>query len=463
MKCADVLNELWSGKKSEEIRLHLEICSSCSQEAFEIQQIVKSLRSIEYPKPSRSLLPNRDTIRQIVQKNRKKPWQSISNVAAVATILLAVGTGVLINHFQNRSTGFTTGSPVALSNPSATTGLASAPGSSNTEPAKPPAISDSTGDSEGSKLPDAVKGLLNNPALKGDDKSAARVRPSDLPIPPNNGTDSTLSVEVPADAAKAAKVAKSPARMQGIAAAKPDNTNATADTQATPDPQQSEFAKSISAYFNGPHKPAGTKEITVESFTADPQTEDRVLTGKAVLNVTLEPNAKSDFQAGKNEVFVLFVLRQEVWEVEKTSTSPLTTDDAPPYYLSLDKIGQTIGGRVTEIYISEYRDDKFVQQIHSIRILTDPDQAPNGTIRPSSFINIDFNQDMPEGLRLALNKGDRVIVTVGPLDPKVVKEENRWYSTLDRFFIYHGGKYYDFKGNVVNLKDINPQQANPQK
>ena len=95
-KCEETIQAIWAGLRSEEIETHLQTCAECADAWREKDQLIQKLAALDVPPPSRSLLPSQEMIQAAVRRNRRRPWQKMSTVAAAAVLVLGVTTGLLI-------------------------------------------------------------------------------------------------------------------------------------------------------------------------------------------------------------------------------------------------------------------------------------------------------------------------------------------------------------------------------
>ncbi|GAX89202.1 hypothetical protein [Effusibacillus lacus] len=452
MKCADVQNSLWSGKRSPDIQEHIHTCFACQKESYEIQQIIGSLRSIEIPKPTRSLIPSPTMIKETVAANRKKPVFKLTKVAAAATVLLATATGVSLYGIQAAD---------GLRNHQSTQEIPQSDVlTENTDKPKVE-VRDGAGNREmlaaiqnylaENTNPKEVKQIKIHEFVPKPKPEEPKSKPVQDPVDPEPKSEEpmvtgyvALEVELQPKSTSEKFTDSDGIQTKDVVLTKQsDQTWAVAafDTEKGPNVRDR-----IQLYFDKDPKASGAKLVKVTDFQADPQTDQNIMTGKATLEVELEPNAKSSYQQGSNTRFLLLTRTQGVWDVMKVGTEPFTVDDAPPYYRDFEKVAQKLQGSIVDVQINTAVGPNFLDSI-TIKVEKNLTKT-NPTFKPGDTVKIVYGDTLTQSLTIP-QKGDRVVVHTAQTNPAISAGQEMWYGKLNYYFHQRDGKYYDYSGEVT--------------
>lgn len=441
MKCIDVQSELWFGRKSAELDDHLATCVNCQREMAEIRQIVSSLKAIEVPAPSRSLIPQREVIEHTVQHNRRKPWKRISTVAAAATVVVGVGTGLAINQLHSGTSQQQAGQTKTID-------------SGKESPVSQELVTVQTKDDP--ELLQAVKKYYEQVALA---EGVSHIDITGFSKDPQV-TDSSVSGVVMFEVTLRpdSKTAK---YKQGTQKERVQLLKKAGNWTAVPYFEQNDATlytpeQRIETYFNKTGLPDGVKAVTVRSFAQDPQTDDKIMTGKVTLQVDLMPNqsgVKPAYQQGLNDRFVLLTKVQGVWEVDKIGTQRFTAADAPVGTRDFEKTAQIMYGTLTEVQISSPEETGTTsQRLHYLKLKVEKNATTSNDPDKGKELMIGYETYLPQGY--VPKPGDQVALLIAKGDPRVNAGMDTWTGKREYFFYQKNGQYYDLLGKITD-----PMQA----
>ncbi|MFC4766847.1 hypothetical protein [Effusibacillus consociatus] len=441
MKCADVQNALWSGKKTEEVLQHIETCFSCQREATDMQQIIGSLRAIEVPSPSRSLVPSKEVIRETVQRNRTKPWKKILAVTAAASVLLALATGILLKNGQEAPMTQSASEVPEKDNQQQITSIPIG------DPNVPAIEVGPRASIQNPEMMEAIRAYFRENTSINEVK---RIQIDDF-MPDSNAQQAkvtgVLVLNIELQPGIATSKFKAGPQKQQIVLIKQNGKWSVAQFAFQNEPRVEER---IQQYFSNEYNVPGIKEMSLIDFTPDPQTEKNVMTGKARIEVDFAPGTKTNYQKGTNTRYVLLVKRQGVWDVIKSSTSPFSVKDAPVYYRDFEKVAQVVTGTIRDVKISiEQQDGKIITKVQSLKLTVEKNLTPSGgTIQAGETIEVVFEQEASGDLTTKLQNGKRAAIFTAQTDPALVMGATLWHSDLNYYLYEQNGQYYDLTGNV---------------
>lgn len=213
------------------------------------------------------------------------------------------------------------------------------------------------------------------------------------------------------------------------------------------------LAGQLRAYINHAESLEGVKSITITKVDVV-EKDNKNIVAKAKIDVNLSGATKSSFQEGTNERYVLFNNAQGVWDIEKMSASQLKiASDAPQGTRDFAEEAQKVEATVVNVLSFPVTVEGTNKQRDTLANLTLKIDN-GGSFKAGEEVVVDFAQQLPEGSTMMPKKGDKVVVWVGPNDPRMAAGMKGWIGKLNGLFVQRGGKTYNMNGIVVSSTDL---------
>ncbi|MGB8956990.1 MAG: hypothetical protein WCC10_16585 [Tumebacillaceae bacterium] len=214
------------------------------------------------------------------------------------------------------------------------------------------------------------------------------------------------------------------------------------------------LAEQLRAYINHAESMDGVTSITITKVDVVEKDNNKNIVAKAKIDAKLSGATKSSFKDGTNERYVLFNNAQGVWDVVKVSETQLKiAADAPQGTGDFAKEAQKVEATVVNVLsfpVTVEGTNKERDTLANLTLKIDK----GGSFKAGEQVVVDFAQQLPDGSKMMPNKGDKVIVWVGPNDPRMAAGTKGWVGKLNGLCVQRDGKTFNMNGIVVSSTDL---------